>query len=251
MCMFVCIYLHTHTHTRARARAYTHTHTHTHTHVQVHSNEYLMTLQAIPTFETRNLTCQPGHILDNSDTVQFFLKLQSSIVSLPSKHTRDTDVYSHAYVYKPVVVAGLEALGAVKILASANFVPLDPGSKRSAKGSTFPLPVPGGSIEMLAGAWPPSAGPLSVIVFDFRKAGGKRRGQSLVPLRFEEDRQRDTPQGGARRQGGDGGEVVSLMFNFGPDGLKLGQPVSLTLPFELQSAAPFRNRTHLQKCSIH
>ena len=173
-------------------------------------------------------------------------------MSVYCKHTRDTDFSSHFNVYKPVVVAGLEALGAVKILASANFVPLDPGSKRSAMRSTFPLPVPGGSIEMPAGAWPPGAGPLSVIVFDFRKAGGKRRGHSLVPpLRFEEDHQRDTPHGGARRQVADGGEVVSLMFNFGPDGLKLGQPVSLTLPFEYQSAAPFRNRTHSQKCSIY
>jgi hypothetical protein len=118
--------------------------------------------------------------------------------------------------------------------------------------TSFPLPVAGGSIEMPAGAWPPGAGPLSVIVFDFRKAGGKRRGHSLVPpLRFEEDHQRDTPHGGARRQVADGGEVVSLMFNFGPDGLKLRQPVSLTLPFEYQSAAPFRNRTHSQTSSTY
>ena len=178
--------------------------------VQVLNNPYLMTLRGLETFETRNLSCQPGYQLDNSDT--------------------------------PVVVAGLEALGAVAILASANFLP-PPG------GSSLPLPVAGASIEMPPGAWPAGAGPLSVGVFDFREAEARRGASGAAPSQpMARYRQRHGAHNAGRRLLSDGGEVVSLMLNFGPDGLQLGQPVTLTLPFEYQSAAPFRNRLFELAC---
>jgi hypothetical protein len=94
------------------------------------------------------------------------------------------------------------------------------------------LPTPGGSIQVPPGAWPPGAGPLSVGVFDIRAAA--RRAQRATGVRTH----------GAARQllaTGDDRTIVSDCINFGPDGLELLKPVTITMPFDYQSAAPYRN----------
>ena len=161
----------------------------------VELNEYLMTLDTIPAFATRNLECKTGYQLDNSD--------------------------------EAVVIAGLEALGPVSIKTSASFPPPTDLSQPIA------LPLPGASIEVPPGAWPAGAGPLSAGVFDLRSSSSSRRA----------DREGFGGGGSARRllTVGNDRTIVSDCVNFGPDGLELKKPVTLTLPFDYQSAAPYRN----------
>ena len=206
------------------------------------SNPYLMTLHPLKTFETQSIECKEGFILDNTNG--------------------------------PVALAGLLSLGELEVKSSAIYP-----SPSTTNATAISLPLPGASIEILPGVWPEGAGPLSVVVFDLRGDGiqtrevedtyvastrhstpsglsntAERRSKSLKTIlnssagakRHQHRKETDfdaMPSPVHRRgaRGKDGGVVVSDCLDFGPDGLKLNAPVTIKIPFDYRSAAPYRN----------
>uniref|UniRef100_A0A7S0I4A7 Helicase-associated domain-containing protein n=1 Tax=Hanusia phi TaxID=3032 RepID=A0A7S0I4A7_9CRYP len=147
----------------------------------VEPNNYFSGLQPLNAFQKVEIKCKIGYVLDNSTG--------------------------------PVVVAGLESLGPVKVLDNKLFPP-------PTDGGTLGLASSGVQISMPKDVWPTDAGALSITVIDLNAIFSLRR----------------------KLLADDGGKLLSMGYNFGPDGVQFKSAVTITIPFNKDEALPYLNQ---------
>eukprot|EP00960_Hanusia_phi_P032647 749977-Hanusia_phi.AAC.1 len=140
----------------------------------VEPNNYFSGLQPLNAFQKVEIKCKIGYVLDNSTG--------------------------------PVVVAGLESLGPVKVLDNKLFPPPTDGGTLGLASSGVQISMPKGiamyDLKVLIcfqDVWPTDAGALSITVIDLNAIFSLRR----------------------KLLADDGGKLLSMGYNFGPDGVQV------------------------------